>query len=176
MEAGCRKKIWEMKDEIPVQFHWDSQGQLLAQGVCIDDDYEKYLPPSDGSKKVYSTIETHRVRDVDAKKKTLSIDFILTMRWLDSRIKANFTKYDNKSGEVILGPAAVEKIWSPGVYVFNRQSFKVKEEWASLITARILTTKEINHLRRPRSTRRLRVDHGHGCHRVASRSGACFLR
>ena len=114
--------------------------------MCIDDDYEKYLPPSDGSKKVYSTIETHRVRDVDAKKKTLSIDFILTMRWLDSRIKANFTKYDNKSGEVILGPAAVEKIWSPGVYVFNRQSFKFKEEWASLITARILTTKEINHL------------------------------
>ena len=61
MEAGCRKKIWEMKDEIPVQFHWDATGQLLAQGVCIDEDYEKHLPPSEGSKKVYSTIDTHRV-------------------------------------------------------------------------------------------------------------------
>ena len=146
MEAGCREKEWELKDGVPYQFHWTSTGKLLATGICIGNDYLKHIPPNDGSRKIYSTIDTHRVRDVDAKKKTLSIDFTLTLRWLDSRIKVNFAKEDNISGEVPLGPTAIDMIWSPDLYVFNRTSFKFKEEWLSLITTRILTTKEINHL------------------------------
>ena len=146
MEAGCKKKEWEIINGIPYQYHWNSTGELLEAGICIMDDYQKHFPPSDGTKKVYSTIETQEVRDVDAKKKTLSIDFTLTMRWLDSRIKANFTEEDKKRGEVLLGPAAIDKIWFPDLHVMNRQSFKLKEEWASLITTRILTTKNINEL------------------------------
>ena len=146
MEAGCKKKEWEIKDGIPYQYHWSSTGELLATGVCIKDDYQKQFPPDDGTKKVYSTIATHEVRDVDARKKTLSIDFTPILRWLDSRIKGNFTLEDNKSGEVLLGQAAIDKIWSPDLHILNRQSLKIKEEWASLVTTRILTTKLINHL------------------------------
>ena len=146
MEAGCKKPKWEIKDGIPYQYHWIQTGELLETGVCIRDDYQKQFPPQDGTKKVYSTIDTHEVRDVDARKKTLSIDFTLTMRWLDSGIKAKFTHEDIERGEVLLGPTAIDKIWSPDLHILNRQSFKLKDEWASLITTRVVTTKTINHL------------------------------
>ena len=146
MEAGCKEKVWEIKDGVPYQFHWNSTGKLLATGVCIGNDYQKDFPPDDGPTRIYTKIDTHEVRDVDARKKTLSIDFTITMRWLDSRIKANFTMEDDKKGEVLLGPTAFDKIWSPDLHILNRQSFKFKDEWASLITTRILTTKAINHL------------------------------
>ena len=146
MEAGCKKKEWEMKDGIQYEYHWNSTGELLSTRVCINDDYQKQFPPQDGTKKVYCTIETHEVRDVDARKKTLSIDFTITMRWLDSRIKVKFTNEEKERGEVLLGPTAIDKIWSPDLHILNRQSFKFKEEWASLVTTRILTTKTVNHL------------------------------
>ena len=126
MEAGCKKKEWEIKDGIPYQYHWNSTGLLLATGVCIKDDYQKQFPPDDGITKVYSTIESHQVRAVDAKMKTLSIDFTLTMRWLDSRIKTNFIDKQNEIGEVLLGTEATHNIWYPDLHVWNRQSFKIK--------------------------------------------------
>ena len=146
MEAGCKKKVWKIKEGVPLQYYWNSTGELLATGVCILDDYQNHFPPEDGTTKVYSTIETQNVRDVDAKKKTLSIDFTLTMRWLDSRIKTGFSHDNNESEEALLGPAAIDKIWSPDLHIMNRQSFKTKEEWASLITTRILKNKAINIL------------------------------
>ena len=157
IEAGCKIQEWEYgewdtkldgskKDRMPIRFHWKSTGKLLATGVCILNDYEKDFPPDDGTKKIYSTIEAHEVRGVDAKKKTLSIDFTLTMRWLDSRIKTNFYHLTNKVDGILLGPKAVDQIWYPDLEVLNRQAFKIKEEWASLITTRILTEKHINEL------------------------------
>ena len=112
-----------------------------------------HFPPEDGTTKVYSTIETQNVRDVDAKKKTLSIDFTLTMRWLDSRIKTGFSHDNNESEEALLGPAAIDKIWSPDLHILSRQSFKIKEEWATLITTRILKNRDINILDGKSSTR-----------------------
>lgn len=68
MEAGCKIEEWEYgewdteldgskKDRMPIRFHWNSTGKLLATGVCIPNDYEKDFPPDDGTKKIYSTIE-----------------------------------------------------------------------------------------------------------------------
>ena len=80
MEAGCKKKIRLKTKDGKHRYAWKSSGQLLALRVCILKDYQKFLPPKeDGSTEVYTTIESQKVRDVDAKKKTLSIDFGLTM-------------------------------------------------------------------------------------------------
>ena len=135
-----------MREGVFLQNYWSSTGLLLARGACIFDDYQKHFPPEYGTTKVYSTIETQKVRDVDAKKKTLTIDFILTMRWLDSRIKTNFARRGNKNREIILGPAAVARLWSPDLHILNRKSFQIKDEWATLITTRLLTSKDIDHL------------------------------
>ena len=69
IEAGCKEKVWEIKEGVPLQYSWNATGTLLATGVCILNNYKKYFSPEDGSTKVYSTIETQNVRDVDAKKK-----------------------------------------------------------------------------------------------------------
>ena len=152
MEAGCMKKVWKYKDSVAVKYHWNSTGQLLATGVCVRDDYQKHFPPEDGTTKVYSTIADHEVRQVDAKKMTLSLDFILTMQWLDSRIHTNLPNEKSKGGGITLSPTAVEQIWSPDLRILNRQSFKAKEQWASLITTRILTGTDIYHLEGPKNT------------------------
>ena len=147
LDAGCRKKVFEMQDGHHSGYHWNSTGDLLATGVCIMDDYKKHFPPEDGFTKVYSTIYSVDVRDVNAKRKTISIDFTLTMQWLDSRIKTDGAYIQNKGGEITLDPTAIEKMWSPDLHILNRKSFKIKEEWASLITARILFKKtNLNHL------------------------------
>ena len=135
-----------MREGVFLQYYWSSTGLLLARGACIFDDYQKHFPPEYGTTKVYSTIETQKVRDVDAKKKTLTIDFILTMRWLESRIKTNFARHGSTNREIILGPAAVETLWSPDLHILNRKSFQIKDEWATLITTRLLASKDIDRL------------------------------
>ena len=146
MEAGCMKKKWEMRNGIPFRYRWMSAGKLLAIGVCIMDDYEKDFPPEDGKTKVHSTIGTQVVRDVDAKKKTLSIDFTLTLRWMDKRIKKRINQTDESQKKILFGPVAIEKIWYPDLHILNRVSFKSKEEWASLVTTSILSSQDINRL------------------------------
>ena len=139
MEAGCKRKTWEYQGNVAIKYNWVATGKLLAIGVCIKDGYKKYFPPEYGTTKVYSTINNPEIRQVDAKKKTISLDFTLKMRWLDARIKTNLSHGENKVGEITLGPKAIEEIWFPDLYILNRQSFKIKEEWAALITTRILT-------------------------------------
>ena len=148
MEAGCKKKRWETKEgNFSQQYYWiPAAGELLAAGVCIMDDYQKHFPPDDEITKVYTNISKNEVRAIDAKTKTLAIDFSLTMRWKDSRIKARFTDQQKKRGKVLLGPNAINEIWYPDLQVFDRQSFKPTEEWALLKKARILITKHMNHM------------------------------
>ena len=146
MEAGCKKKQWTYKGRVPISYRWNATGQLLATGVCIGKDYNQYFPPDDGATKVYSTIIDPEVRHVDAKKKTISLDFTLTMQWLDSGIQTSLANRKNTEAKITLGPNAIEKIWSPDLHISNRQSFKVKDEWASLITTQIRIGTNINHL------------------------------
>ena len=144
MEAGCKKKEWQYEGIVPVGYSFNSTGQLLATGVCIMEDYQKYFPPEDGTTKVYSTISNPKVRKVGAKEKTISLDFTLKMQWLDSRIRTNLMH--EQCGEMTLGPFAIAGIWSPDLRISNRQSFHAKDRWASLITTRILTRTDINEL------------------------------
>ena len=133
MEAGCKAEHWEYnsKDE-PYRYQWKGSGFILETGSCVPQNYPKYLVPDEGNTTVFSTIEYQRVREVDAKMKTLSIDFTLTMRWLDSRIKKS------RSQEIFLGPNAIEQIWIPHFRISNRTSFKPKDEWFSIVSARIM--------------------------------------
>ena len=138
MEAGCKKKEWDIKEGVAFRYHWVAAGTMLATGVCIDDDYKQHFPPDVGTTKVYSMINTPQVRQVDAKRMTISMDFTLTMQWLDSRIKTNLDGGKLTGRSLTLGPKAIDKIWSPDLHILNRQSFKLKDEWASMIATRIL--------------------------------------
>ena len=96
IEAGCKKKKWLHEDGQPGRYEWIANGELLEKGVCIDKSYQKYFAPQQGSNKtkVNSTIEYQKVRKVDAKEQTLSIDLLLTLRWLDPNIRSQLRKKD----------------------------------------------------------------------------------
>ena len=146
MEAGCKKKKWIHEDGQADRYEWIASGELLEKGVCIDKSYQKYFAPQQGSNrtKVNSTIEYQKVRKVDAKEQTLSIDLLLTLRWLDPNIRSQFRKKDKVNGGIALRPEAVKKIWTPDLFISNSVALKTKEEWASLKKSKILATNLIN--------------------------------
>ena len=110
---------------------------MLEKGVCIRPGYERHIVPERGITKVYSTIEQQMVRGIDGKKGTMSIDFTLSMKWLDPNIKTHFSAEDRKNGRIVLSPAA--DIWTPDLYILNRTSL----EWNSVKSSAILTTDEL---------------------------------
>ena len=103
---------------------------------------KKSFVPKEGHIIVYSTIEYQKVREVDAKKRTLAIDFVLNMKRLDPNIRTNFTKENLDKGGITIGEKAVEKICIPDLYINNR----AEEEWKSLKTSKVLSTKEIKQV------------------------------
>ena len=115
---------------------------MLEKGVCIGANYKKSFVPEEGRTIVYSTIEYQKVREVDAKKRTLTIDFVLNMIWLDPNIRVNFSDGNIDKGGIILSQGAVQKIWTPDLYIINR----AEEEWKSLKTSKVLSTNEFKRI------------------------------
>ena len=146
LEAGCKKKKWIYENGQRERYEWIRNGELLEKGVCIEESYQKYFAPVQGSKKtkVNSTIEYQKVRKVDAKEQTLSVDLLLTLRWFDPSIRSQFRRKDELDGGIALRPEAVKKIWTPDLYISNSVALKAKEEWASMKKSKIFGTNLIN--------------------------------
>merc|ERR1712020_361468 len=114
MEAGCKEKEWVMdKYGLAYEYHWKAQGKLLAKGVCIEPDYQKHFVPEEGITKVHSTIDYQKIRAVDAQKQTVSIDFTLTLKWLDPHIRTSKEELDDEGTDLTM--ASMEMIWTPDI-------------------------------------------------------------
>ena len=120
------------------KYKWEGAGTILETGACIGKTYKKDRVPKKGATKVFSTFEYQKIRGVDAKMKTLSIDFTLTMRWLDSRIKRSRFSDQDGNDEIFLGHSAIDKIWTPDFRIANQTSFKANYEWFSIVSSGIL--------------------------------------
>ena len=144
LNAGCKEKQWEFTNGIASEYKWVGQNgsELLANGVCIERGYQKHFVPEEGRTKVHCNIEKQKLRAVDAKKKTISLDFTLTMRWLDPHIRTN---EDYIEKDIVLSPKAIEMIWTPDMHIWNRaRSFD--NEWRSMISSMIMSTNKRNQL------------------------------
>ena len=130
----------------PRTYHWDANGILLEKGVCIGKTYRKDFAPEKEATKLYATIEYQKVRNVDAKKQTLFVDIVMTLRWFDPNIKTKFSPEDKENGGITLSLRTIDKIWIPDMYIWNRTSIQSKEQWASLINAKIVETNYTNGL------------------------------
>ena len=153
-DVGCKEKEW-IKDGSQRKYTWVGKGDLLEEGVCIDSNYRKISVPEKGTTKVHTTIEYQKVRDVNDKKQTLFVDMVLTLQWFDPNIKTKFSVEDEKNDGITLSSDAIQKIWTPDLYIWNRTTVKERKEWASLIKARVLTshaTYDINNARQHNST------------------------
>ena len=142
--AGCKHKEWDdSKGYTYDKYTWNASGTLLAKGVCIDNDYRPYFVPEKHQTKIYSTIEYHKLRSVDARNEMMSIDFVLTMRWVDPNIRTNFSTSDKKDGGIILSPQVITRIWTPDLDIFNQTKFSHPDEWRSLKRMKVLTSNDI---------------------------------
>ena len=122
-------------------YKYISSGILLERRVCIGKNYRNFIAPNDDNTEVFTTIEHQQVRDVDAKKQTISVDLQLTLRWVDPRIITNLAENNNnkKAVGITLRPSKVKEIWTPDVYIWDRTALKTQDEWKLLITSKILT-------------------------------------
>ena len=134
---GCKAKEW---DNFQNTYRYVGIGTLLADGLCIGQGYARSVAPLKGNTTVFSTIVRPKLRDISLSEGTVSLDFQLTMRWLDPSIKSKFTLDDKNAGFVVLSKASIENIWTPDLYILDSRSFKIKDEWASLKRASALTT------------------------------------
>ena len=152
-DAGCKRKEWYW-DEEKYQVSWISTpgAKLLAYGICIDQDYNKYAEPEAGKTVIYSTIEKQNVRSVNDKEGTMSVDFTLVIRWKDPNLHTHLSEDEKKNSGIALTPAAIKEIWTPDVYVFDRKSFQTSDEWISLKSAKILATTEFANLKETQYT------------------------
>ena len=111
----------------------------MADGLCIGQEYARSVAPFKGNTSVYSTVEGPRFRGISISDGTVSVDFKLTMRWLDPDIKTLFDDEDMDAGYVVLSKASLDKIWIPDLYILDSRSFKLHDEWASLKRSSVLT-------------------------------------
>ena len=87
------------------------KGIYLGQGICLEEGYSKGEAPNLTETVVYGWFKTIYVHEVDDEKKTLTFEYMITMKWLDDRIKANFSNLEEEKG-IKQNPAS-EKIWKP---------------------------------------------------------------
>ena len=119
---------------------WLAEGTLLADGLCIGEKYERDVVPVKGKTTVYSTVAEPKIRDINLSEGTISVDFQLTMRWLDPNIKTRFDTEDEETGFIVLSKASISKIWTPDLYIHDSRSFKMHDEWMSLQRSSAVTT------------------------------------
>ena len=146
MEAGCKHKAWQYDNEgLAFEYQWTAQedSKLLAKGVCIEKGYQKHFVPERGITKVHSTIKRQRLRSVDAKKETISIDFTLTLKWLDPHIRT--TEKELKNEGILLSPTSIEMIWTPDLHIWNHTTSH-SDERMSMISSKILSLGERREL------------------------------
>ena len=114
---------------------------MLGYGACIKDNYIRNKPPNRTNTTIYSTIKSQHVREFFERKKIITIDFTLRMRWFDSEIMIDQKILENRK-EISLTPLALSMIWVPDLHIRNRSSFQIGDEWRSMVNARIMPLDE----------------------------------
>jgi hypothetical protein len=140
LHIGCTKKYWKVND-FGIALGKPAvkpSGKVLDDGACVGDEYSKTFLPISVERTVNITFEYQKVRGVDAKKQTLSLDLTLRVMWTDPDLKFKFSIKDQQRGAMLLSPDAISEIWTPDVHIENRTYFKLPDERESLISSKIL--------------------------------------
>ena len=121
-------------------------GELLAKGACVSQGSRRHLVPNFGNTQVICKFLHQKVRAVDSRKQTLSIDMTLVMKWWDPNVKYNPSQNLNESRDIFLSPSAISKIWTPDVVIKDLTALKFRKEWISMISSKVLVSNDLNKL------------------------------
>ena len=101
-----------------------SQFTYLEIGVCKVNGYRPHVRPS-RNQTIFVSMKHYNIHTVNDKTNTLSIDAELILYWTDSRIMTTFDEGDTEDlGYIPLSSKAIDKIWTPDIYVFNLSDYK----------------------------------------------------
>ena len=156
IEAGCKKKEWNengkyLDNELNKTFDWVVSGKskLLEKGACLEDGYRSWVVPEKGVTIVYSTIESPFLRTVGHSEQLISIDYTLTLIWIDKRIKTNITSESGTDEPgMALRISRLKQIWAPELYIFHRSSFLDPYGTRSTVSLKLYSLEKFNDYRR----------------------------
>ena len=99
------------------------QFSQLENGVCKLNDYKPHVMPN-RKQTIIVTMKRQKIQTVNDKTNRISINVDLTLHWTDSRIITTFDVDTMARGYIPLSPKAIDKIWTPDIYVFNLSDYK----------------------------------------------------
>ena len=153
IEAGCKKKKWNENGEYldndeNKTFDWVASGTLLEKGACLEDGYREYVVPEKGLTIVYSTIQKPFLRTIGQREQLISVDYILTLAWIDKRIKTNFSLESgiDETGMALQIKSGLKKIWAPELYIHSRSSFMDPYGTRSTASLKLYSLQKFNEL------------------------------
>ena len=92
----------------------------------------------------YATIDTiinnHRVREIDDKKHTITLDISLTMMWTDFKIFTYQSKYEDENqglSEIEVPPERANNIWKPEFPIYNLSDYKAFMDSLHVVSLKI---------------------------------------
>ena len=100
-----------------------SNHNLLETGVCRVNGYKPHVLPS-RNLTIFVSMNHQNVHNVKDKTNTFSVDAKLILYWVDSGIIASFDNEAEARGYIPLSQKAINKMWTPDIYVHNLSDYK----------------------------------------------------
>ena len=121
-----------------------TRGFLLTKGACKIEGYSNYNVPQKGSTKVYSQISKEEVRMVNDKENAVTVEFSLTLLWVDHRIKTHFSGEDREHGGIDLGIGRTDNIWKPDLHIYNLSDYDAFTRSMKTMGLKMLSSNPLN--------------------------------
>ena len=136
----------EREEEMIVEAGCGPWGKLLSKGACLIDGYQKSIPPLEEDTNVYLRMTEHRVREVQDRKKMLTVDCTVTGWWVDPGIKTNFSAFNIRNDGIWLPPELTKMTWGPDFYMTNLADIKTFTDSYHVKSFRLLPRNPFNQL------------------------------
>ena len=154
-------------------FEVPENGTILDRGVCIEKSYDRMVKPKPGGRienttkdemknrgakcwntckscctlsytPVFVTINQHMVRDINDKRRTLTLDISLTLSWMDQKITTykplTVSKDQAELREISMPLSRHIDIWNPDLHVYNLSDYKSFKDSINGVGLTILPT------------------------------------
>ena len=95
----------------------------LEIGVCRENGYKPHVLPS-RNLTIFVSMRHQNVHSVNDKTNSFSVDTEIILYWVDAGLISSFDDEAEALGYIPLSPKAIDKIWSPDIYVYNLSDYK----------------------------------------------------
>ena len=109
----------------------------LEVGVCKIKGYKSHMLPRRNFT-IFARISHQNIHSVNDKTNTYSMDMELVLYWTDPGIESNFRYIDKLYGHIPLSSKAVEKMWTPEIFISNLSNYKSFVDSQHVASAKIL--------------------------------------